>query len=262
MELLSMSSEIEKAGGPNIYEAYGNSVCRMTFPGDLLTFSKYGEYKAGQEKVDVPLGTRLVVHPPTTLIGFVRWEGDRRVDFRMGLLSDGFVPPKRETLGYLDKSQWETFENGGVKDPWQLSNEVVMTGLDDDDAVYTFTTTSKTGRSAFGEVLKLYGHHIRQAPDEYPVVELQRRSYIDRRPGIGEVRVPVFKFVKWVPAAPYAAALAAFMGVAAEQTTSETPVVTHAKPTSTRGTAKPAARVAVKAATKTRHRTAKGPVRI
>jgi hypothetical protein len=262
-----MAKDLKKPG-PNVYEAYGNSVARMTFPGDLLTFNKYGEYKAGQ--VEVPLGTRLVVHVPTTLIGYVRWEENKRVDFQMGLLSEGFVPPKRDELGYLDQAQWETFENGGVKDPWQLSNQVVMTGVEDSDEVYTFTTTSKTGRSSFGEVLKAYGHHIRQVPDEYPVVELQRRSYRD--PRFGEVRIPVFKFVDWVPAGPHAAALAEFMGDTAEQATPELEVKpVKAEPTAAK-TAATSARTPVKttaktAATKTTAaaktpRKAKGPVRI
>jgi hypothetical protein len=264
-----MANNLEKLG-PNVYEAYGNSVTRMTFPGDLLTFNKYGEYKAGQEKVEVPLGTRLVVHVPTTLIGYVRWEDNKPVDFRMGLLSEGFVPPKRDELGYLDQAQWETFENGGVKDPWQLSNQVVMTGVEDSDEVYTFTTSSKTGRSSFGEVSVAYGHHIRQAPDEYPVVELHRRSYHHRQ--FGEQRVAVFKIVYWVPAAPHVAALAKFMGNAAEQATSEIeakPV--KAKPTAAK-TAATAARTPLKTTAKTTAmkataaakmaRQPKGPVRI
>jgi len=270
-----MGNDLEKPDGPNVYEAYGNSVSRMTFPGDLLTFSKYGEYKAGQDKDDLPLGTRLVVHPPTMLIGWVRWEDSRPVDFQMGLLSEGFMPPKRDTLGHLDKSQWETFGDGGVKDPWQLSNQVVMTGLDNGDVVYTFTTSSKTGRSALGEVLKAYGHRIRQHPDGYPVVELLMRSY--RHPQFGEQRVPVFKLTSdpsdWVKAKPYVDALSKYMGAGGDQVADDVPAITQAKPTPTRGAAKPAARVAVKASTKTTatkaaattkttRRTAKGPVRI
>jgi hypothetical protein len=264
-----MANDLEKQG-PNRYEAYGNSVTRMAFPGDLLTFNKYGEYKAGQEKVEVPLGTRLVVHVPTTLIGYVRWEDSKPVDFQTGLLSEGFVPPKRDELGYLDQAQWETFKNGGVKDPWQLSNQVVMTGVEDSDKVYTFTTTSKTGRSSLGEVLKAYGHHIRQAPDEYPVIELRRRSY--RHPQFGEQRVPVFAIVDWVPAEPHVAALTEFMGKAAEQATAEIeakPV--KAKPTATKNAAT-AARTPVKTTAKTTAtkttatakmpRQPRGPVRI
>jgi hypothetical protein len=146
-----------------------------------------------------------------------------------------------------------------------------MTGVNDDGVVYTFTTSSKTGRGAVGEILKDYGHHIRQHPDEYPVVELQRRSYI--HPKFGEQRVPVLKRVGWVKAKPYADALAEYMGAGGDEPTDNVPVIARAKPTSTRGAAKPAARVAVKASTKTTatkaaattkttQRTAKGPVRI
>jgi hypothetical protein len=266
-----------KKPGPNVYEAYGNSVAQMSFPGDLLTFSKFGEFVAGKDKVVVPFGTRVVVHVPSMLIGYVRWKDNRRVDYKMGLLEEGFVPPKRDELGYLDKSEWETYEEGGAKDPWQFSNQVVMTGVKE-DAVYTFTTSSKTGRSSLGMVVKDYGHHIRQAPDEYPVVELQRSSYRDRRPGIGEVRIPFFKIVGWVPAGPHAKGLANFMGDTAEQATPETPALIEAKPAKVKPAAtkpaapKPAARTPVETTAKTRAtkptaaaktpRRAKGPVRI
>jgi hypothetical protein len=120
---LNMGNEVEKAGSPNIYEAYGNSVARRTFPGDLLTFSKFGDYKAGQEKDDVPIGTRLVMHPPTTLIGWVRWEENHPIDFQVGLLSEGFVPPRRDTLGYLrqvsvgDVREWRREGSVAIVEP-------------------------------------------------------------------------------------------------------------------------------------------------
>jgi hypothetical protein len=271
-----MASDLERPR-PNRYEAYGNSITRMTFPGDLLTFTKFGDFVAGRDKQEVPFGTRLVVHVPTMLIGYVRWENDMPVDYQMGLLEEGFVPPKRDELGYLDKSQWETYEDGGTKDPWKSSNQVVMTGIDN-EVVYTFTTSSKTGRSGLGIVVKEYGRRIRQFPDEYPVVELRRGSYIDRRrPFIGEVRIPVFTIVDWVPAEPHATVLAAFMGTAQPKAIEATPAKAtsvKAKPVATK-TATPAARSPVKTTAKTMAtktaaaasdvktpRRAKGPVRI
>jgi hypothetical protein len=265
-----MANDLEKPG-PNRYEAYGNSMTRMTFPGDLLTFSKFGDFNAGRDKDEVPLGTRVVVHVPTMLIGYVRWEDNKPIDYQMGLLHEGFVPPKRDELGYLDKSQWETYEDGGAKDPWQFSNQVVMTSVEDDDIVYTFTTSSKTGRSALGMVVKAYGHHIRQAPDEYPAVELQRDSYHDRR--FGEVRIPVFEIFGWVPAEPHTAALAAFMGNTAGQSRVIEAKLAKAKPAATKpAVTKAAARTPVETTAKTTAtkttaaaktpRRAKGPVRI
>jgi hypothetical protein len=265
-----MANDLEKPG-PNIYEAYGNSVTRMTFPGDLLTFSKYGEFIAGRDKEEIPLGTHMIVHPPTMMIGHVRWEDNKPVEHEMGLLDEGFVPKKRDELGYLDKSLWETYEDGGTKDPWQFTNQVVMTNVED-GSVYTFSTSSKTGLSAIGKVMLEYGHHVRQAPDEYPVVALQRGSYRDRRPGIGEVRFPVFEFVDHVPAKPHAAALAAFMGRAGPSTEIDAKPA-KAKPATTKPTVtKAAARTPVKTTAKTTGtktaaaaktpRQAKGPVRI
>jgi hypothetical protein len=209
---------------PNYFELYAQSVCRTTIVGDLLTFNRYGEYHAGRDQIEIPLGTKMVVHVPTLEAGYIRWEDQRPVESRMGLISDGFVPPKRQDLGDLDQSLWDTFEDGRSKDPWQFTNQAVMSSPDD-NSLYTFTTGSKGGLGAIGELVKEYGKHIRQAPDEYPVVELQRRSY--DHPEFGEVRNPVFKRVGWVDAAPYDALLNG--GTAKQLTNDETAKIETAK---------------------------------
>ena len=71
--------------------------------------------------------------------------------------------------------------------------------------LYTFATSSKTGLSSLGELVKAYGKRMRQFPDEYPAVELQCRHPFDA--DYGEVRFPGFKVVGWVDGAPYAALL-------------------------------------------------------
>jgi hypothetical protein len=198
-----MGTEIEGTE-PNFFELYAQSISRANFIGDLLTFSKYGDYLAGRDKVQIPLGTRVVVHVPTTMAGYIKWEDNHPVDYRMGLIADGFTPPKRAELGDHDKSLWDSFDSGEIKDPWQFTNQVVMTNPKTGE-IYTFATSSKTGLSAYGEVSKKYGQHIRQAPDDYPIFELQRSSY--RHPRYGEQRIPVFKFVEWVDRAPHVALL-------------------------------------------------------
>jgi hypothetical protein len=203
-----MSTDIEKPER-NFFELYAEIVSRAALVGDLLRFSKYGEFKAGRDKYDVPVGTVLVAHMPTLTIGYIKWIENRPVDHKMGLVADGFVPPKRETLGDLDKDQWERWERGDddddrPRDPWQPTNYLVMSDPET-KALYTFSTTSKTGFSSLGELVKAYGQRMRQFPDEYPAVELQRRHYND--PRYGEVRFPGFKVVDWVDGAPYAALL-------------------------------------------------------
>src|SRR5262245_31905623 len=147
-----MGSEIESTE-PNFFELYAQSISRANFIGDLLTFSRYGEYLAGRDKVQIPLGTKVVVHVPTTMAGFIKWQDNRPVEYRMGLIADGFTPPKRSELGDLDKTLWDSYEDGRDKDPWQFTNQVVMTNPETNE-IFTFSTSSKTGLSAFGEVLK------------------------------------------------------------------------------------------------------------
>ena len=45
--------------GPNPYELYGDSVGRRHITGDLLKFQK-GDYLAGQEGTEIPLGTTMI----------------------------------------------------------------------------------------------------------------------------------------------------------------------------------------------------------
>jgi len=261
-----MGDEIKKPGR-NPYEEYGASVARMTFPGLLLTFNRFGDYKAGRDKDDVPPGTRMIVLVPTTLIGHVKWWDNKPVDYKVGLLSEGFVPTKKEDLPDRDKSTWETFDDGEPKDPWQFSNMVVMINVKTHE-VYTFTTSSKSGLGALGTVIKAYGNRIRQHPDEYPEIELQRSSYDNRK--YGEVRIPVLKIVNWVSNEEPDATLAAATGGGDDSGMSGGAA---AKPTRKPAKVKAiAARTAVKPATKTAaakpaaktttQRWAKGPVRI
>jgi hypothetical protein len=204
-----MGTDIEKPER-NYFELYAESISRTALVGDLLTFTRFGEYKAGRDKYDVPVGTVLVAHMPTLTIGYIKWVEKRPVDHVMGLVADGFVPPKRETLGDLDKDLWERWERDDDddddrrRDPWQLTNYLVMSDPETKD-LYTFAASSKTGLSSLGELVKAYGQRMRQFPDEYPTVELQCRHYNDQR--YGEVRFPGFKVVDWVDGAPYAALL-------------------------------------------------------
>jgi hypothetical protein len=198
-----MSTDIEKPER-NYFELYAESVSRAALVGDLLKFTKFGEFKAGRDNINVPLGTVLVAHMPTLTIGYVKWAENRPVDHKMGLVSEGFVPPKRETLGDLDKEAWERYDDDRPRDPWQLTNYLVMSDPETKD-LYTFATSSKTGLSSLGELVKAYGQRMRQFPDEYPAVELQCRHYIDA--DYGEIRFPGFKVADWVDGAPYAALL-------------------------------------------------------
>jgi hypothetical protein len=197
--------EKKKTGGlpatneTNPFEEYGNAAtARGGIEGTLLNFNK-GDYLAGQEKEEVPLGTAFQALIDKLMTGWVCWQDGIPVDKEnMGLVAERFVPPRRKELGDLDKTLWERDPNGQEQDPWQLTNYLPMRRIDNGE-IYTFATNTKGGLAAIGELCKVYGKEMRRRPDQDPVIALDASSYQHRERSIGRVHVPVLnKIVDWV----------------------------------------------------------------
>jgi len=185
--------------------------CGRAFAGELLKFLQ-GDFLAGQENREIPLGTRLAALMPTLEIGWQRWDDNRPGERRMGLVSEGFVPPKRSELGDLDERLWDVDSDGKPRDPWQFSNQIVMIDPADGDNVYTFTTSSKGGLGAIGELCRTYGKNLRQQPERIPVIALDAGSYQHRDKSRGRIKFPVFRIIDWAPESDFTAALALARG--------------------------------------------------
>ena len=196
--------------GKNPYEDYADRSNTQMWLGALLKFTK-GEYLVGRDG-DVCPEKELVAIMHGQLIGWIRWEDNYPVEHVMGLLLEGYVLPDRETLGHNDKTQWEQQDSGKPRDPWQQGVYRPMISLNG-EVIYTFTTTSDGGRRrAVAPLCKEYGAHMRQHPDELPVIGLEQDSYMHSDRSIGRVKHPLFPVKKWVPAAPYLAAVATLTG--------------------------------------------------
>ena len=201
-----MSNDIKKSADTAVATAtnvaenllrYGRGAANRTFIGDLMLFSKYGEYRAGQDKLEIPLKSRFSVYIDSFCIGWQRWEDGRVVEQEMGPVTGGYIPRARKDLGHLDKSKWESFEDGREKDPWAFTNTIVFVSSDKDSPkFYTFSTTSKGGIGALGKLAIDCGEHLRQKPGESAIIELNRSSY--PHPDYGEVRIPVINIVGWM----------------------------------------------------------------
>jgi hypothetical protein len=179
--------------------------------GALLKFSK-GDWLAGPDSEEIAGGTELVAAVPGTAHGWVRWEDNRPVEHHMGLLIEGFVPPERSTLGYNDKTLWEIDGGGKPRDPWQKTIYLPMASVDA-ATVYTFSTGTDGGRRhVIGPLCKEYGSHIRQHPDELPIVKLGQDSYLHSDRSIGRVKYPEMPVVRYVKADKYLAAIAEVAG--------------------------------------------------
>src|SRR5262249_9508313 len=140
------------------------------------------------------------------------WEDGFVVEHRMGLMMEGFVPAARDTLGYLDKAQWEQDDKGDERDPWQENVYLPMISVNG-EKVCTFVTSSDGGRRrAIAPLCKEYGNRIRQHPDELPVIGLEQDSYQHPDRKIGRVKFPLFPDKRWVKADVYLAAVLTLTG--------------------------------------------------
>lgn len=197
------------AVGGNYFQSYGDQVSQRSIIGKLLKFSK-GDFLMGEDNEEVEEGTQFVANMDELMVGWIRWADSKPTDQIMGRVSEGYQPQRRNELGDNDKAQWEVDEQGRERDPWQFSNYLILkkaceTG---DDAMFTFTTSSRGGLNAIGELCKTYGKEMRQRPDEFPVVALEVGSYQHSNKAYGRIKFPIFKVVGWAAKAEFAEALA------------------------------------------------------
>jgi len=184
-------------------QAYGKAASSRSggnIVGRLLKFNK-GEYIAGQENEEISLNTKVVFNTDNVLIGWQRWEDNKPVEWEMGLVNKGFQPKTRSELGYTDESEWETFEDGKVKDPWTYGNQAVCKTLGRKPELFTLTVGSKGGRQAMGDLLVAYTEAALEEghKEDYPIIALGRDFYMHSNKAFGKVWVPVFKIVGWQP---------------------------------------------------------------
>jgi len=116
-------SAVATQGDKNWAEEYGAESFQSNITGLLLKFNK-GEWLAGQDEEEIPLGTELVAAAHMLQSGWLRWQNDRPAETIMGYRREGFRPPPRETLGYENKVDWEERKEQKVA-PWKPSDMVL-----------------------------------------------------------------------------------------------------------------------------------------
>jgi hypothetical protein len=196
----------------NPFEAFSRAVKMRLMTGRFLKFSK-GDYTAGMDAELIAVGTKATVIMDSLQSGWIKWDGGRPVDERMVSISQGVPPVMRTQLGDIDKSKWQLDQNNELRDPWQLSNRVDM--VIDGKGSFTFTTSSKGGLDAVGNLAGEYSRGMGDRPDQYPVVVLDVASYLHSNRALGRIKVPVFTIVGWVEGQPYRELLDGERGFAA-----------------------------------------------
>ena len=159
--------------------------------GDLLTFKK-GVWLRGTAKVPVADGELFLSLPLTIEHGFTRFFAGKVMDERFHGLGNPHVT--RDQLGHDDKTVWENHEDGHSKDPWAEFWRMKLKDMRTGETL-TFSSPSKGGRAALGELCGQCKEHCRHHPGSSPVVRLEACTYQHKR--FGTISKPKFQVVSW-----------------------------------------------------------------
>jgi hypothetical protein len=157
----------------------------------LLKFVR-GTFYSGDDEIS--LGRHYVAHVNQLVRGWVKFADGKVVEQRVGLIAEGFKPPKREELGDTDQSKWEKDAAGTPRDPWTLQYFLPLEDAETGELL-TYVTGSQGGISAIG---RLCNQFVRNARNGLPIVRLSAGSYRHKR--FGRVEKPDFPVVNWTGA--------------------------------------------------------------
>jgi hypothetical protein len=159
----------------------------------FLKFTQTGEFEISEHET-IPLGTRCVARVSDAEWGWRKWQEGGAPTTRMGRVSDGFIPKRREELGDLDQRQWD-MQDGVWRDPWQSTLSLPISRVETGEA-YLFSTSSVGGRRAVGGLIRAYGIHVQGNKTGNPVVELGANFY--KHKAYGKIYYPIFHITNWV----------------------------------------------------------------
>src|SRR5262245_21518306 len=177
-------------------EKYIDTIAPSMIAGRLIKFDgKVGQFSTVDDGEPLADDTEFIALCGEVLIGWVKFRGEGEQPDRIcGLLYDGFVMPARETLGNNDPNDWPAGLTGQPQGPWlhQILLPLQHTGTHE---LFTFSSTSITGRRAIGTLLRSFDRMRRANPGLRPVIRLKVGGFNHRDERIGWVNVPVLVIV-------------------------------------------------------------------
>src|SRR6516164_1183375 len=181
-------------------QAYLDEIAPASIVGRLVKFNKDGNFVTTDDDAVIGDDVDFVALVDQTLVGWIKFAGEGAPPDRiMGLLYDGFVMPARGTLGDDDQAKWEIGLNGQPQDPWSHQIYVVLERRDESHELFTFVTSSITGRRAIGNLLRHYDRMERANANAFPIVRLKVGGFNHRDDRVGWVKVPVVAVVGRAP---------------------------------------------------------------
>jgi hypothetical protein len=172
-------------------EQYLDEIAPASMVGRMVKFAKEGRFITPDDDAEISGETDFIALVDQTLVGWIKFNGQGEApDREMGLLYDGFIMPARASLGDSDPSKWELGLNGQPADPWQHQICLVLQNVETAE-LFTYATSSITGRRAIGNLLRHYDRMVKTHPDHYPIVRLKVGGFQHRDDRVGWVPTPV-----------------------------------------------------------------------
>ena len=172
---------------------YLDEVAPTTTAGRTVKFTKDGIFATTDDGTPLSEDKTFVALCDETLVGWIKFNGPGEPPERKcGLLFNGFKMPLRSELGDTDPTGWEKGLSGQPQDPWLHQMCLVLQECDSGE-LYTFVSTSNTGRRAIANLLRTY-ERLR-VKDEVPLVKLKVSGFEHRDARVGWVKVPAFVVV-------------------------------------------------------------------
>jgi hypothetical protein len=181
-------------------DRYLDEIASAQLPGRVVKFAgKDGKFVYTDDGTEIGDDVDATFLDDQVMVAMLRFHGKGVPPDRIaGLLSDGFVPPSRESLGDNDPSAWELGLDGRPQDPWVHQIAIALQRSDTGELI-TFVTSSTTGRRAVGSLIKHANRLHQSHPDMYAVVRLKAGGFNHRDERVGWVPVPVFAVVGRTP---------------------------------------------------------------
>jgi len=179
-------------------ERYVDEIAPSMIAGKLVKFSKEGKFVIAETDEALSPDDDFIALCDETLVGWIRFNDDAPPDRQQGLLYDGFIMPARASLGDLDEREWPAGLNGQPADPWQHQICLVLQRPKTQE-LFTFTTSSQTGRRAVGNLLRHYDRMRRTDAGFYAMIRLKPSGFAHRDERVGWVNTPAFAVVGRTP---------------------------------------------------------------
>jgi hypothetical protein len=165
-------------------ERWLDDVAPTQIAGRLMKFNhQKGTFFTDDNGEAVPENAEFIAICDETMGGWIRFNPGYKPDRVMGLICQGFTPPKRSELSNPELADTKD-------DPWQHHHMLPLQHKETRD-LFTFSVVSKTGNSAIGNLLRIFGRKRRTDPHYLPVIRLRATGWQPAEPGAGYQYKPV-----------------------------------------------------------------------